>query len=234
VLAIPLLLAQFRFHYYGSISLALPPLLLADWLLREQPRRTLGAVAIISTFVLALIPALQKSIVSESTVGRDPYFILTRLAMPALAEACEADPGIVLAKNNEGHFIRYYTECSVIANNFLLTPQHVQAFYRVAELYSLTPEELAKSSIPIKYVLVRARGAVATSVDGSHYMLVDKQDARMVTDPLTDALLWSDPSTVPAPFKLVAEIPAPTKDYPYARIWKIVRPANGLTAGGGP
>jgi hypothetical protein len=54
-------------------------------------------------------------------------------------------------------------------------------------------------------------------------MLVDRDDARMVSDPLTDALLWSDPDSVDPSFKLVAEVKTPTKDYPYARIWKITR-----------
>ena len=59
--------------------------------------------------------------------------------------------------------------------------------------------------------------------DGMGYMLADREDARMVSDPLTDALLWSDPASVDPSLKLVAEIAAPTKNYPYARIWKITR-----------
>lgn len=221
VLSIPLLLLQFRFHYYGSISLLLPALLVADTL--SHKNRTALAAAAFILIAAGQIPPLQKAIASESTVGRDPYFILTRLTMPALADACAKDPGIVLAKNNEGHYIRYYTDCSVIANNFLLTDQHVRAFFKVAELFARQPEELLKSDVPVKYVLVRARGAVATSPDGSHYMLVDREDAMRVSDPLTDALLWSPPSEAPEGFTLIAEIPAPAKDYDYARIWKIER-----------
>ena len=224
ILAIPLLLAQFRFHYYGSISLTLPILLLADWLARKRPRGVVAAAAITAVFVIAQVPSIRTAIASETTVGRDPYFQLTRLAMPALAAACRADPGIVLAKNNEGHFIRYYTECSVIANNFLLTTQQVEAFKAVAELFSRKPDELVHERIPIKYVLVRARGSVAASSDGSHYMIVEEDDAKLVSDPLSDSLLWGDPALVPASFELIAEIPAPGKDYAYAKLWKIHRP----------
>lgn len=222
-LAIPLLLAQFRFHYYGSICLTLPILLLADRLSRQRPGGVVAAAVLTAAFVVAQLPALRMAVASETVVGRDPYFRLTHLAMPALAEACREDPGIVLAKSNEGHFIRYYTDCSVIANNFLLTTQQVQAFRMVAELFNRTPEELLEARIPVKYVLVRARGSIATSPDGSHYMMVDRYDAERVSDPLTDALLWGEPAAAPASFALITEIAAPGKDYPYARLWKINR-----------
>ena len=90
-------------------------------------------------------------------------------------------------------------------------------------MFNGSPADLKHAQIPIKYVLVRARGAVAIRADGMGYMMADREDARRVSDPLTDALLWNIPSAVDPSFKLVAEIPAPSKDYPYARIWKIER-----------
>jgi hypothetical protein len=143
--------------------------------------------------------------------------------MPALTRACKEDPGIVLAKNNEGHYIRYYTDCSVISDNFLIAPADIRAFYSIAQFFNGSPTDLKRAQIPIKYVLVRARGAVAIRADDMGYMMADREDARRISDPLTDALLWNNPSTVDPSFKLVAEIPAPSKDYPYARIWKIER-----------
>ena len=177
-------------------------------------------------FVIAYLPSVHMAVVSERTVGRDPYFSLTRRVMPALAEACRDDPGIVLAKNNEGHFIRYYTDCSVIANNFLLTAQQTAAFMKVAELFLKSPAELGQDDMPIKYVLVRARASIATRPDGAGYMMVDKEDAKVVSDPLSDALLWSDPDSAPSNFQMITEIEAPGRDYPYARLWKIVHPGG--------
>lgn len=221
VLALPLLLSQFRFHYYGSICLILPLLLFAERSCASPDRRRLPVIiAVIGLIGIAMFPAVKSAIASEKIPARDPYFVLTRLAMPELAAACQSDPGIVLAKNNDGHYIRYYTECSVIANNFLLTPQQVEAVYTVADLFNESPVAVARSSIPIKYVLVRARGVVY-QVSGGHFELVDEEDARSISDPLTDALLWGDVKDVPAEFELIAEIMTPTQDYPYARIWKI-------------
>jgi hypothetical protein len=220
------MLAQFRFYYYGSIAMTLLPLLVVEslWQHRKTSKWMLsGAVGLVILLVAAYVPAVQRAVASESTPGRDPYFVLTRLAMPALARACKEDPGIVLAKNNDGHYIRYYTDCSVISNNFLIAPADMRAFYSIAQLFSETPAEVSKSPIPIKYILVRARGSIAMRANGSGYMIVDREDARHVSDRLTDALLWSEPTSVDPSFELVAEIPAPTKDYPYARIWKVKR-----------
>jgi hypothetical protein len=140
--------------------------------------------------------------------------------MPPLASACEEDPGIVLARSNDGHPIRYHTGCAVIANNFLLTDQHFEAVRRVNNLFMMTPQQLLESGFPVKYVLVRARGVVVVRSDGS-VGLVSVDEAPRVSDPLTDALLWSDPAKVPSRFKLIEEIKVPGGAYQYARIWKI-------------
>ena len=223
-ITLPMLLAQFRFHYYGSIALILLPILTLDWFWKRS-RSGAGAIsaAVVATglFCVLFAPAVLTAIESERTPGRDPYFILTRLAMPALAKACDEDPGTVLAKSNDGNAILYYTDCSVISNNFLIAPDDIRAFYLTAELFNKTPTEVQDSAPQIKYILVRARGAIAIRADGSGYMIVDREDAEVVSDPLTDALLWSDADDVPTGFELVAEIPIPAHDYPYARIWKV-------------
>ena len=41
-----------------------------------------------------------------------------------------------------GHYIRYYTDCPVIANNFLLTPQHFRKMDEVGALFSLSAATL--------------------------------------------------------------------------------------------
>jgi hypothetical protein len=72
-----------------------------------------------------------------------------------LRKACAANPGIVLSDADSGHYIRYYTECSVIADNFLLTAQHMQKVDEAERLFSLPAAELAQAAPYVKYVLVR-------------------------------------------------------------------------------
>ncbi len=37
----------------------------------------------------------------------------------------------------DGHYIRFHTDCSVIANNFLVTPQHEQKYMEASRLLSM-------------------------------------------------------------------------------------------------
>jgi len=221
---LPLLFAQFRFQYYGSLALYLPLMAFADRLASRTNRRMPLVVATL-VLVVAYYPPVRHGLAGGGNLGNDIYYRMTRLAMPALARACQEDPGIVLARNNEGHYIRYHTDCSVIANNFLLTEQHFEAVRRVGAMFDMTPTELLASDLPVKYVLARARGIVLVREDGS-VDIVPREEAAFVSDRLTDALLWSDPADVPAGFRLVQEIKVPGGAYQYARVWKIERSAT--------
>jgi hypothetical protein len=221
LLTLPLMLAQFRFQYYGSLALYLPLLVLADRASTTGSNRRSVAMAVITAVLfLAYYPAVRYGLSERPPLGNDLYYQMTRRAMPSLAAACDQDPGIVLARSNDGHPIRYHTGCSVIANNFLLTEQHFEAVRRVDNLFMMTPQQLLESGVPVKYVLVRARGVVVVREDGS-VGLVPYDEAPRISDPLTDALLWSDPAKVPSRFKLVEEIKVPGGAYQYARIWRI-------------
>jgi hypothetical protein len=223
LLTLPLMLAQFRFQYFASLALYLPLLAFADRRASRTERR-LPLVVATAVLIVAYYPAARYGLAGGGNLGNDIYYRMTRLAMPALAEACQEDPGIVLARPNEGHYIRYHTDCSVIANNFLLTEQHFEAVRRVSAMFNMTPAELLASEFPVKYVLVRARGIVLVRADGS-VDLVPREEATVVSDRLSDALLWSDPADVPPGFRLLQEIRVPGGAYQYARIWKIERPA---------
>lgn len=220
LLALPLMIAQFRFQYYGSLALYLPLLVLVDRASSTVVSRRAAMAIVTGVLCLAYYPAVRHGLAGGRQLGNDVYYQMTRRAMPPLATACEEDPGIVLARSNDGHPIRYHTGCSVIANNFLLTEQHFEAVRRVHKLFMMTPQQLLESGFPVKYVLVRARGVVVVRADGS-VGLVSFDEAPRVSDPLTDALLWSDPAKVPSRFKLIEEIKVPGGAYQYARIWKI-------------
>jgi len=222
LLTVPLMFAQFRFQYYGSLALYLPMLVLADRVSVNSQRRT-WLIAAACLLGVAYYPAVRSGLAGRMELGNDVYYGMTRLAMPALAEACREEPGIVLARSNEGHYIRYHTECSVISNNFLLTEQHFEAVRRVGRMFDMSPQQLLDSGFPVKYVFVRARGVIQLNENGSTG-LVRPDQAPVVSDTLTDALLWGDPALVPPSFKLLKEVKVPGGAYQYARIWKIDRP----------
>jgi len=218
-LMLPLLWAQFRFQYYGSLALYLPLIALADRAVKRTGRRAITA-GLGLILLMAYFPALTHGLGGGMPLGNEPYYPLTRLAMPALAQACREDPGIVLARNNDGHIIRFHTGCSVIANNFLLTKQHFDAVSHVDRLFHMSPQELLDSGEPIKYVFVRARGILVMKEDGDMALVPPKERA-VVSDRLSDSLLWADSSAAPEGFDLISEVRVPGGAYPYARIWKI-------------
>jgi hypothetical protein len=229
LLTLPLMLAQHRFHYFGSLALYLPVLLWAD---RRYVRtgRISWVIAAAALLAVAYYPAVRYGLAGGLQLGNDVYYKMTRLAMPALADACRKDPGIVLARSNEGHFIRYHTNCSVIANNFLLTEQHFEAIRRVDALFGMTPAQLLDSGFPVDYVFVRARGVILIREDGS-IGLVPPEEATIVSDTLTDRLLWGDPAAVPPEFQMVTEVKVPGGAYQYARLWKVERSPSSRPLG---
>jgi hypothetical protein len=158
--------------------------------------------------------------------ANDPYYFFSRFAFPALAEACRDEPGIVLAMNNDGHYIRYHTDCSVVSNNFLVTPLHEEKALLTTRMLSMTPEELQRSELPVKYVLARASGLLVAAPDGT-YRPATLEMAQYVTGPLFGGLLWPAGDELPSEWQLLQEWRMPGEDaFIFMRLLKIQpRPA---------
>ena len=61
----------------------------------------------------------------------------------------------MLAEHDNGHYISFHSECSVIADNFILTPQHEQALVLVESLMAGTVDELLNKAPYVRYLLVQ-------------------------------------------------------------------------------
>lgn len=219
--------SQFRFHYFGSATLLLVPLLGASWLENSAWTRHIAKPLAVILFGGAIAYSGLFLLFSRKPPANDPYYQLTRLTMPALASQCKVDPGVVLAVNNDGHYIRYHTDCSVIANNFLLTDLHQEKVREMERLMQMTPDQLLEANRPIKYVLARALGSLALT-DSGDYVLAPKELALSVNSVLFRSLLWDDPKTINPRFKLIEEYRIPGEEgYQFARIWKIDPPVTG-------
>ena len=143
--------------------------------------------------------------------------------------AAPKDPGIVLADNDAGHYIRYYTECSVIANNFLLTRQHEQKIRQIDYLTSLPAAALPGAAPFVRYMLVRPvsieRG------DNRQYMSYSQTDAQLLND-----LLLRPIEQVPSNYVLIEQAniqeTGQAGSVPYIRLFKVNRPVGSAAAGG--
>ncbi|MCZ6893688.1 MAG: hypothetical protein O7H40_06525 [Gammaproteobacteria bacterium] len=151
-----LLLAQERLHYFGSFALYLPLIITADHLrLQLAPaRRITVSVLSIAALALAMWPGLYHLSDSPALGGHLEY-LLQRPMFLELGKRCEREPGVVLADFNDGHYLRFHTDCSIIANNFIMTEQHLAKIDLVETMLALTPSELKRDYPWVRYVYVR-------------------------------------------------------------------------------
>lgn len=217
-----LLLSQLRMHYFGSFAMYLPWLLLAQQLITQRPERG-KLVALVASMVFALmyyVPA-RYQLAGPTTFVGDPSFRGLRPILEDLKKACAQDPGIVLADNDAGHYIRYYTECSVIADNFLLTPQHEEKIRQLDYLMSVPAGAFPGVAPFVRYILVRPV-SIMREGDGTKYTSFSESDAQLVAD-----LLLKPLDEVPANYTLIEQAniratgESADRNVPYIRLFKV-------------
>jgi hypothetical protein len=167
-----LLVQQFRFHYYGSFALYLPLLVGIQYLgIRFERRRLAISVASILLLASAFYLPIHDRLFPKLTAGLDSHYRVVAGLMPDLQELCEERPGVVMAWNDVGHYVRYHTECSVIANNFLLTPLHSAKVGEIDHLASLTVDQLLNERPDISYIIANYPTLVLFEQDGKARLL---------------------------------------------------------------
>ncbi|WP_414717583.1 hypothetical protein [Steroidobacter sp.] len=213
-----LLSTQMRMHYFGSFALYLPWLILAQEFASKRPehRRSL-LLGTSLALLLAYAPQLRNELLNAPPKAADVWYERMEPLLPILRDACAEDPGIVLADTNAGHYIRYATDCSVIANNFLLTPQHFAKADRVDQLFSLSASELLTAAPYPKYVLVRA-GSIARAAGGGYRLNFFGPSPHR----LAPELLSSPAGSLPSQYRLLGTVPLPmVPGVAYAKLYKI-------------
>jgi asparagine N-glycosylation enzyme membrane subunit Stt3 len=223
ICGLSLLVMQFRMHYFGSFALFLPWLVIVEDVVRARmQQRKLIMLATSLTLLLAFALPLRWAVAAPAQPAGDADFPGMRVVLGDLRKACAKEPGIVLADNDVGHYIRYYTECSVIANNFLLTRQQEQKIEQIDYLTSLTAEALPVKAPYVRYVLLRPVNVIATEA-GYTYVSFSPKEAQLLTD-----LLLKPLDQVHAPYTLLREAKMNTKTdgktIPLIRLYRVERP----------
>ena len=155
-LGLLLLFQQERFNYYGSFALYLPLLIVLDDTTKIYPsKRNFIKTCEIAFIMLCYIPA-YNDFPTLRPMGGSFEFQVTKSMYPIINKICAIDPGLILADWGDGHFITYFSTCSITANPMIITAED---FYHIAEnnrLMKLTAKELLMQNIyPIKYIYVR-------------------------------------------------------------------------------
>jgi hypothetical protein len=200
VFGLALLVTQLRMHYFGSFALYLPWLFLAQSCSTWWPdRRKMVTLLACMGFVLVYWVPGRYQLAGPTPFAGDPNFRTLRPILEDLKRACALDPGIVLADNDAGHYIRYYTQCSVISNNFLLTPQH-EAKIRESDYLMSVPAAAFPGVAPfVRYILVRPL-SIMREPRRTKYTSFSQRDAALVED-----LLLKPLDQVPSNYVLIEQ-----------------------------
>ena len=223
VLGLLLVTQQLRMNYFGSFALYLPLIVVAD----EQARRVARPAAILAglglLMTLCYAPTLAFTFSPQRPVANDIYYQISQPIYPALAKACRQDPGTVLAQPFDGHYIRFHTDCSVIANNFLVTPQHEQKYLEASRLLSLSAAEMFAAAPYVKYVFVQ-RYNLSKVLPNGKIEFVPRGDPQNPDLPLVHELLAARADQLPPHFRLLKELFFQgVTDAPYARLFVVDR-----------
>jgi len=196
VFGLAFLMAQFRFNYFGLFSLIVGALLAAQHLsTRFNWHRGLVVVGLLASILIAYQPPLRQHLFAVYALGAAPLYERARPVFLDLGERCEQEPGVVLAHENDGNYLLFHTECSLISNNFMLTPEDEQKIAQIGDMMRLSPEALREYQPEVKYVFLRSQ----------HFIV--ERDGKLEIDrnsPLGTALLAN--SEPPEGFELIRTI----------------------------
>ena len=210
---------QYRFGVYGIVPMLLTPVLFAKEIAELRPRwsRVFG-LALPALFIAAYVPTAQAWS-THLVLGNNVAYGNIRSVWPKFSELCKERPGLVLADVEAGHWIRYNTDCSVIANVFLLTPQQLAKVDENTNLLAMTPEQLLEARKDIRYVLVFHAVLLRKDKQGKEIPILDNLRFQMM--PMERELLGPE-AAIPKQFKKQWEVRSPT-DQIYSRLYEIVR-----------
>ncbi|MFK8052655.1 MAG: hypothetical protein AB8F65_06745 [Woeseiaceae bacterium] len=201
IVGLALMATQMRLQYFGSFALLLALPLLAATITRQKPALAKTGM-LVATLVTAL--AFQKPLTAQlfstQNLALDVDYEVGVDAFAELRDHCQAQPGIVLTSNNFGHPARYHSDCSVIANNFLLTPQHEAKILELESLWQLSPDTLQTERPDVRYVLVVLNSLYRRTPEG--VQLATPTDLARTNPPLAMALTRD---TLPEGFSVVYE-----------------------------
>jgi hypothetical protein len=223
VLGLVLVTQQIRMNYFGSFALYLPWILAADELSRRvaRPATVLAGLGLIVTLCYASTLAFTFS--AQRPLANDIYYQISQTIYPVLASACRQDPGTVLAQPFDGHYIRFHTDCSVIANNFLVTPQHEQKYMEASRLLSMSATQMFAAAPGVKYVFVQ-RYNLSKVLPNGKIEFVPRGDPQNPDLPLVRELLAARSDQLPPHFRLLKELFFQgITDAPYARLFALDR-----------
>jgi len=218
VMGLVLLQLQARLHVFGELALLAVPVFALRQALDAWPRQArITGIAAAALFAVVLLPVKDRWS-THWRLAQTPGYAEIRGVFPVLRAACAHRPGVVLADTEAGHWVRYHTDCSVIGNLFLLTPQQQAKAALTGQMLSLHPVEVVPATPRVSYVLVFH----TLSIDPRHEPDLEQFRARL---PALERDLLGPMDEIPPQFRPLWKLDTPAGQ-PYGRLFEIVRAAD--------
>lgn len=156
VFGLALLLAQFRFNYFGLFALIVGTLVVVQKLAEKYRwNSSFVLIGLLAGVLIAYQPPLRQHLFAVYAQGAAPLYERARPVFLDLGERCAKDPGVVLANANDGNYLLFHTDCTVISNNFRLTEADERKIAEIDTMMRLSPEQLLDYEPRVKYLLLR-------------------------------------------------------------------------------
>jgi hypothetical protein len=196
VFGLAMLLVQYRFNYFGLFALIVGTALAAQQLADHyRLHGGMVLVGLLAGVLIAYQPPLRQHLFAVYALGAAPLYERARPLFLELAELCDADPGVVLANANDGNYLLFHTDCSVVSNNFRLTAADEQKINQIHEMMRLPPDDLREDYPDVAYLVLRITDFV-----------VERDGTRLVDTSIPFSALLEPNAAAPEGYELIETI----------------------------
>jgi hypothetical protein len=190
-----LMFAQLRFKYHASYILLIPLLVvMQNWKQASQEHRLLITLLL---FVGCFIGPFNRLYETRSLGGQGAYRVLFPFYQ-AIGKQCQAQPGVLLAHPDEGHYLRFYTDCVIVASNLLATPRDFEYKALAFKAFQLPLADMVQQYDWIDYIYARREDGFLPGLDEAAVRAMN----RGVRE---DILLQETPGQVQVLFEIATE-----------------------------
>ena len=230
IFGLVLLHLQFRLHVFGSFALYLPLLWILNNITNDNftvknnllNKFSTKGIKLITCLILLIAYAPCASLLlSKPNLGMSYRYERGIDVFKTLEKECASNPGVVLVWPDFGHYIRYHSDCKVVANNMMLTQQDSERRLDLRNYFKQPAKELRNQLPWMKYILVYHKSGVHGYLTDKNN-LSQKQLVRHFSSALEEELLSNQEH--PEGYQLIHEVLADYDNHslPYMRLYRVL------------
>ncbi len=149
-----LLLAQLRFSYHAPYALLIPALLLYEFRSKRWRYNWAILTVIAAVFYAGPVSTLTQAKPLGGVAGYQKLLPFYRV----IGNQCRQHPGVLLAFPDEGHFLRYHTDCKLVASNMLASSRDFEYRALALKMLGMSGPDLIREYDWIDYIYLRREG----------------------------------------------------------------------------